>query len=87
MQEPRRDTKGLGDRVAALLNAAAIAVRFRRKLIIQSSDGFDTLFVPHRADYAAGMRRLDILPLTEVLRVLKKSSAIPDCCNTKRHKI
>ena len=54
MQEPGFDTRGLGDRVAALLTAAAIAVRFRRKLIIQTSDGFDKLFVPHRADYAAG---------------------------------
>lgn len=54
MQDPSRDTRGLGDRVAALLTAAAIAVRFRRKLIIQSNDGFDKLFVPHRADYAAG---------------------------------
>ena len=54
MQEHGLDTKGLGDRVAALLTATAIAVRFRRKLIIQSNDGFDKLFIPHRADYTAG---------------------------------
>ena len=46
--------RGLGDRVAALLTATAIAVRFRRKLIIQSNDGFDILFAPHRSDYSAG---------------------------------
>ena len=54
MQERGVETRGLGDRAAALLTAAAIAVRFRRKLIIQSNDGFDKLFAPHRSDYTAG---------------------------------
>ena len=54
MQERGLDTKGLGDRIFALSTAAAIAVRFHRKLIIQSNDGFKDIFAPHRDNSVAG---------------------------------
>ena len=45
---------GFGDRLAGLITAAAIAFRFNRTLLIESSNGFDQLFRPyhpHIKDY------------------------------------
>lgn len=39
---------GLGDRLAGLITAAAMALRFNRTLLIQSSNKFDSLFRPYR---------------------------------------
>lgn len=47
-------TEGLGDRVAGLLTAAAIAVMYDRKLVVESSSGFEELFAPHNPDNTAG---------------------------------
>ena len=54
MQGHGIDTGGLGDRIFGLTTAIAIALRFRRKLIIHSNDGFGEVFVPHRAGYTLG---------------------------------
>ena len=48
------NTQGLGDRIAGLLTAAAVAVMYDRKLVIESSSGFEELFEPHNPDIAAG---------------------------------
>jgi len=39
---------GLGDRLAGLVTATTMALRFNRTLLIQSSNQFDTLFRPYR---------------------------------------
>ena len=49
------ETQGLGDRIAGLLTAAAIAVMYDRKLVIESSSGFEELFAPHNSHIAAGV--------------------------------
>jgi hypothetical protein len=42
---------GFGDRIAGLITATAIALRFNRTLVIESANGFDRLFRPyHPAD-------------------------------------
>lgn len=38
---------GFGDRLAGLLTATAMALRFDRQLLIQSNNGFDELFEPY----------------------------------------
>ncbi len=45
-QEPRLRNGGLGDRVAGLLNAVAIALRTNRTLLIESQNNFHELFQP-----------------------------------------
>ena len=41
---------GLGDRIGGIINAGMMALRFNRTLLIQSSNGFDTLFRPYAID-------------------------------------
>ena len=38
---------GFGDRIAGLISATAIALRFNRTLLIESGNGFDQLFRPY----------------------------------------
>lgn len=38
---------GFGDRLAGLLTATAMALRFDRQILIQSNNGFDELFEPY----------------------------------------
>lgn len=38
---------GFGDRLAGLVSATAMALRFNRTLVIESGNGFDQLFRPH----------------------------------------
>jgi hypothetical protein len=39
---------GFGDRLAGLLTATAMALRFDRQILIQANNGFDELFEPYR---------------------------------------
>jgi hypothetical protein len=54
LHEHGLETAGLGDRIAGLLTAASMAVIYDRKLVIESSSGFEELFAPRNPDIAAG---------------------------------
>jgi hypothetical protein len=58
---------GFGDRLAGLLTATAMALRFDRQLLIQSNNGFDELFEPYRPP---GMRP-NVHLIDSLLAVLK----------------
>jgi hypothetical protein len=45
--EPGLRNGGLGDRLAGLITATAIALRLNRTLLVQSANGFDNLFRPY----------------------------------------
>jgi hypothetical protein len=46
-QENKALSGGLGDRMAGLITAAGMAIRFNRTVIIRSQDGLDKLFRPY----------------------------------------
>jgi hypothetical protein len=48
--EKGRKSGGFGDRMGGLVTAVANAIRFKRKLLIKSSNGFDDLFRPYPGD-------------------------------------
>ena len=58
--EHRFRNGGFGDRLAGLITAAAIALRFDRQLLIESRSGFEELFRPYHPNitHSYGMRRV-----------------------------
>ena len=57
--EHRFHNGGFGDRLAGLVNAAAIALRFDRQLLIESRSGFEEPFRPYHPNitHSTGMQR------------------------------